>query len=174
MTSNTLLAGLRNLLGGASAAAGTMRVTIDTDGKVFLCRIPELSLSATGQTAAEAYAQMTSQIAAIEGMLGEGGDPVEKVARLQRIEGLNRRLRKTSFVLLGLSLLFFAVTITVVPLLDVKNLMASTASNSLNGGVARLADSIKRMDPERRQKLAEDIGTIRQFVDELLAERKPQ
>ncbi|WP_341912055.1 hypothetical protein [Ferrovibrio terrae] len=174
MNSNHTLTGIRDLFSGKAPASATMRVSVDTDGKVFLCRIPELSLSAHGKTAEEAHAQLAKQIAEIDSMLGEGDSPIAKVARIQRVEGLNRRLRKTSFVLLGLSLLFFAVTITVVPLLDVKSALFSTASNTLHNGIGKLADVLTRMDPERKKKLAEDIGTIRQFIDEMLADRKPQ
>lgn len=155
-----------------SAIQRSVRVTMDTDGKVFVCRIPEISISATGTSAQEAYENLSSSLKESAFLLSDidGDDVIEKVARLQRVGQANTKLRKASIVMLGVSALFFLVTIAVVPILDVKFFVTSIVERTVGYDLGRVADRIEAIDPKNREALRENIRTIMEFVDYVSAD----
>ena len=157
----------------------SVRLTIDTDGQMFLCRLPELSLSAAEPTIAEAYDNLQRQIRAADFVFAGSTDQeiLFEIAAIQRTEVFNRSVRKKSVIFLGISVLFFFLTIAIVPAtVTIKNLAETlrtdsslVAQNYVTETITRVAQRIEDIDPANEARIQAELSTIRTFLVEMLS-----
>ena len=153
----------------------TVRLTIDTDGQMFLCRLPELSLSAAEPTIAEAYDNLQRQIRAADFVFAGNTDQeiLFEIAAIQRTEVFNRSVRKKSVIFLGISVLFFFLTIAIVPatvnIMNLRGVSSLEAQNYVTETITRVAQRIEDIDPANEAKIQAELSTIRTFLVEMLS-----
>lgn len=155
----------------------SVRLTIDTDGQMFLCRLPELSLSAAEPTIAEAYDSLQRQIRAADFVFVGNTDQeiLFEIAAIQRTEVFNRSVRKKSVIFLGISVLFFFLTIAIVPatvnIMNLRGVSSLEAQNYVTETITRVAQRIEDIDPANEAKIQAELSTIRTFLVEMLSGR---
>ena len=157
----------------------TVRLTIDTNGQMFLCRLPELSLSAAEPTIAEAYDNLQRQIRAADFVFAGNTDQeiLFEIAAIQRTEVFNRSVRKKSVIFLGISVLFFFLTIVIVPATstimnwqnDLRGISGMDTQNYVTEAITRIAQRIEDIDPANEAKIQAELSTIRTFLVEMLS-----
>ena len=159
----------------------SVRLTIDTDGKMFLCRLPELSLSAAEPTIAEAYDNLQRQIRAADFVFSGNTDQeiLFEIAAIQKTEVFNRSIRKKSVIFLGISVLFFFLTIASVPatvaMMNLAEALQTASSlevqNYVTETITHVAQRIEDIDPTNQAKIQAELSTIRTFLVEMLSGR---
>ena len=153
----------------------SVRLTIDTDGQMFLCRLPELSLSAAEPTIAEAYDNLQRQIRAADFVFTGNTDQeiLFEIAAIQRTEVFNRSVRKKSVIFLGISVLFIFLTIAIVPatvsIMNLRGTSSLEAQNYVTETITRVAQRIEDIDPANEAKIQAELSTIRTFLAEMLS-----
>lgn len=158
----------------------SVRLTIDTNGQIFLCRLPELSLSTTAPTIAEAYDNLQQQIRAADFVFAGNTDQeiLFEIAAIQNTEVFNRSVRKKSVIFLGISVLFFFLTIAIVPAtVSIMNFRGGTSSlevqNYVTETITGVAQRIEDIDPANEAKIQAELSTIRTFFVEMLSGQSP-
>ncbi|MDB3945459.1 hypothetical protein N9444_06080 [Gammaproteobacteria bacterium] len=165
------------LLKPSSISGTSIRLTVDTDGQTFICRIPELSLSATEQTIATAYTNLQEQLQSANFAFSGTTDQeiLSEIAAIQRTEVFNRSIRKKSVLFLGISTLFFCLSIVVVPatvaIINTSNKISSLQLQDLVlGQISKVAERIEDIDPQNKANIQAELSTIRNFLADMLFE----
>ena len=166
------------LLKPSSISGKSIRLTVDTDGQTFICRIPELSLSATEQTIATAYANLQKQLKSDNFAFSGTTDKevLSEIATIQRTEVFNRSIRKKSVLFLGISVLFFCMSIAVVPatvaIINTTNELSSLQLQDLVlGQISKVAERIEDIDPQNKANVRAELSTIRDFLADMWLEQ---
>lgn len=146
----------------------SIRLTVDTDGQTFICRLPGLSLSATEETIGEAYDGLRQQIRKADFAFTGSTDKeiFSEISSIQSINIFNRRIRRKSVIFLGISILLVCLSIAVVPIFEIKQHFASDIALRY---VPKIADRIKNIEPENKENLKNDVSTIREFLEDIFS-----
>jgi hypothetical protein len=160
-----------NLFNPAGIRGRSIRLTVDTDGETFICRLPELSLSATQPTIGAAYDGLRQQIRDADfAFLGTTDKEIlSEIAAIQATEVFNRRVRKKTVFFLAISIAFVCLTIAVMPIFEVSK-YKNFPSNMALRYIPEIADRLERIEPENRQNIKQDITTIKEFFSDVLLE----
>ena len=161
----------KKLLNLSDPQGQSIRLTVDTDGQMFICRLPELSLSATEPTIGEAYENLRRQIRKADfSFIGTTDKEIfSEISSIQSISVFNRAVTKKAVIFLAISILLVSLSIAGVPIFEVKQNFAADITMRY---IPQIADRIKQVKPENKENLRGDISTIREFLVDILASGK--
>ncbi len=142
-----------------------------TDGKFFLFTIKELGLSGKGSSPQEAYEDLIDTWNKSYKLLGSENKSIHKNIRLLNKEKIFLKIRN-SVLIIGIVLaILIAVNAAVTPIIDLprtlRHGLINMSQTVLNNDLGKFSEKINKMDPEKRDKLVNDISSILILIEDI-------
>jgi len=142
-----------------------------TDGKIFLFTIKELGLSGKGLSPKEAYEDLMDTWNKSYKLLGAKNKSIEQNVQLLNKEKVFIKIRNSVLVVGIILAVIIAVNAVVTPIIDlprtIRHGLLNMSQKILNDDLGKFSEKINEMDPEKRDKLVNDISSILIFLKDI-------